>query len=318
MTARSIVVGYDGSPAAESAVRAAAALFPAARTVLATVQREPISPEQVDATARIAIPDEMIAGGIAALGRAAVEEAEATAAQGMRSAADAGLTAESRVVTADGSPWRAIRSLAHETGAEVVICGSRGLSPFSRAALGSTSSGLLHHADLPVLVVPTGAGELSGPVVIGFDGSESARRSVIQAADLLAGREVIVVYVWESTIRHSLSGRALTAVPVDEIKQITSDLDDYFRAASVAIALEGAELARKHGLNARPEAYEAAGSVWRGLLAAARARGAATVVAGSRGRGPTASTLLGSVSTGLVHNADLPVLIVPNAAAGNQ
>jgi len=38
------------------------------------------------------------------------------------------------------------------------------------------------------------------------------------------------------------------------------------------------------------------------------------IVAGCRGRGALASTVLGSVSAGLVHNADRPVLIVRDRA----
>jgi len=55
---------------------------------------------------------------------------------------------------------------------------------------------------------------------------------------------------------------------------------------------------------------EAHPGTWRALAASARSEGAALIVAGRRGRGALASTLLGSVSAGLAQNAELPVLIV--------
>jgi nucleotide-binding universal stress UspA family protein len=39
------------------------------------------------------------------------------------------------------------------------------------------------------------------------------------------------------------------------------------------------------------------------------------VLVGSRGRGAAAATVLGSVASGLVHAAALPVLVVPETSA---
>ena len=50
---------------------------------------------------------------------------------------------------------------------------------------------------------------------------------------------------------------------------------------------------------------------WRTLLGGATRHGAAAILVGSRGRGAAASTVLGSVASGLVHAAALPVLVVP-------
>jgi nucleotide-binding universal stress UspA family protein len=81
------------------------------------------------------------------------------------------------------------------------------------------------------------------------------------------------------------------------------------RGAAVIVA-GGVALAREAGLDAAGEAVESGAGAWRALAAAAGDRGAAVIVAGSRGRGGLASTILGSVSSGLVHNAETPALIV--------
>ena len=270
-----------------------------------------MSLQQAVATARIAIPDDVIAGGIAALDRASAYEAESIATEGARIATGAGLEAAPRTMDAAGSTWRGIRRVAQSSRADVIVCGSRGLSAFSRAVVGSTTYGLLHHADRPVLVVPEGAGDVSGPLVIGYDGSESSRRAIATAGRLLGGRQTMIVRVWESAIRHTLSGRALAGAPNEEIRAIAQDLDAYFEEVAGAIAAEGAALAHDHELQATARTAEAAGSAWRGLLATAHSHGAAAIVVGSRGHGGLTSALLGSVSSGLVHNADLPVVVVP-------
>ena len=52
------------------------------------------------------------------------------------------------------SPGQIICDTAKEHKASLIVIGQRGLSAFSRALLGSTSDYVLHHADIPVLVVP--------------------------------------------------------------------------------------------------------------------------------------------------------------------
>ena len=55
---------------------------------------------------------------------------------------------------------------------------------------------------------------------------------------------------------------------------------------------------------------ESSSTAWRVLTATAETRDATVIVAGSQGHGGVASVLLGSVSAGLVHHAERPVLVV--------
>jgi nucleotide-binding universal stress UspA family protein len=298
----SIVIAYDGSEAAGAAVRAAASLFPGSDAEMLVV-REPAELVELQ-SAPVAIPD----AAFAALDRAAAEGAQEIVLEGVEIARVAGLEASATVITGPKNPWRAIAEAAD--GADVLVCGGRGLNAVQRAALGSTSSALLHHREAPMLVVPGESETPDGPVLLGYDGSEGARDAVTAVARLLPGREVRMAYVWESAIRGSRSGRLFAALPIDDIKELSRDLDDYYAAAALATAEEGAERARGLGLDARAEPIDWTGSTSQGLLEHARATGAAAIVTGSRGHGGVRSALLGSVSSGVVHGADRPVLVI--------
>jgi hypothetical protein len=194
------------------------------------------------------------------LDRAAEEEARAIVADGAAVASAAGLRADTAIVDAAGSTWCAIKRLANERDAAIVVCGSRGLGPFSRAAVGSTSSGLLHHAHRPVLVVPEGGGGLAGPVIVGYDGSDASAAAVALAAERFPSRPKLVVNVWESFVRHPLPGRALASTPIESARSMTGELDACFDAIATEIAVQGAGLAHDGDEPAIPRAVEAEGS----------------------------------------------------------
>ena len=164
----------------------------------------------------------------------------------------------------------------------MIVCGSRGQGGVSRALLGSTSSALLHHSPRPVLVVPPGAGDLSGPTLIGYDGSDGARAAIGTAARLFPERAALVVHTWSSPVLRSLAGEALLAAPVAEIHDITMDVGQVFAELAAEQAEAGAVLAREQHLHARGLAIESASGPWRTLVATARAENASVIVAGSR------------------------------------
>ena len=62
----------------------------------------------------------------------------------------------------------------------------------------------------------------------------------------------------------------------------------------------------------RGETVDSGDGVWRAVVPFAAGLDAAVIVTGARGVGGARSALLGSVSSGLVHNAERPVLIVPS------
>ncbi|KAH9500594.1 hypothetical protein Btru_077040 [Bulinus truncatus] len=51
------------------------------------------------------------------------------------------------------SPWHEIVSYAVRVGAGLIVIGSRGQGKLKRTILGSVSDSVLHHSDIPVLMV---------------------------------------------------------------------------------------------------------------------------------------------------------------------
>jgi nucleotide-binding universal stress UspA family protein len=312
-----LLIAYDGSPSAASAVRVAASLFRDARASIATV---PSGPIVRTGTAIPVLPGTSPAAAqdaIDELRSVAQREAEETAQQAVEHARSLGLAAEPVTASASGPAWATLLDAAHQLGADVLICGTRGRGGFARALLGSTSSSLLHHADIPLLVVPDGGGALDGPVVAAYDGSEEAGRALGAVGRLLTGRATVVVHAWEPVFHRSLAARVLDAGgPIDDLDAIVVDLNVAVADTAAATTEAGVAAARAAGLDAVGDTVEADHGAWRAVAAAAQAHGASVIAVGSRGHGAARSALLGSVSSGLVQNAELPVLVVAERQTG--
>ena len=154
---------------------------------------------------------------------------------------------------------------------------------------------------------------MSDPVLIAYDGSDDAREAVRRAADLFAGRRAVVLSVWESA--HGLAGSATVALPAAVVNEAMTALDDAARAEAEKLAKEGAQHASDAGVDAEPATAQAAANVWSTIVAEAKRRDAVAVVVGSRGRSPVKAAILGSVSSGVTSNSQVPVLVVRGTGA---
>jgi nucleotide-binding universal stress UspA family protein len=287
-----LTIAYDGSEGAAHALAAAARLFPGAAATVVVIPDE--TPP---------VPPAAVARVTAAINR----QARAVAEAGAEAAGAAGLVAEGVVAGPRSRTWEGL--LAAAVGADLLVCGSRGLGGLARAVLGSVSASLLHNTTLPLLVVPDDA-LADGPAVLAFDGSDVAAKAIATVGPLLGG-EAVVVHVWESPYRHSLTGRALSGV--SELTEIVAGLEDSIGRAAGEVTGKGVELARAAGFDARGSTVDSGEGVWRAVAATAAGLDARLIVVGSRGQGEARSALLGSVSSGLVHNAERPVLVVPSS-----
>src|SRR5581483_11708745 len=151
-----------------------------------------------------------------------------------------------------------------------------------------------------------------GPVLIAYDGSDTARRAVREAAALFGSREVLVVTVWEPALAYEsampTAGLELPPVPVDVegAREVEEELHERARGT----AQEGAELARSEGLDAKGLAVADEVHVADAIVSAARNRGAAAIVVGSRGLKGLRARLEGSTSKAVLEHAPCPVLVV--------
>jgi nucleotide-binding universal stress UspA family protein len=148
------------------------------------------------------------------------------------------------------------------------------------------------------------------PVVIAYDGSEPARKSVQETAELFGSRPVLVMTVWEQALAYSAAMPApgLEPVPVD-VGQ-AQEIEKQMHAHADRVAEEGAELARSAGLEAEPLAVAGQTKASEAIVEVARERQAAAIVIGSRGLSGLRGRLEGSTSRAVIKDAPCPVLVV--------
>jgi nucleotide-binding universal stress UspA family protein len=146
-------------------------------------------------------------------------------------------------------------------------------------------------------------------ILIGYDGSDDAGAAIRCAGHLLAPRRAVVAHVWDS-LADLLLHTDIQGI-TGAMQESAREFDQEEAQEATAVAARGAELAEAAGFEVLPVIARGKPKAWPTLLELAREHDAAAVVVGSRGLGCVESALLGSVSSGLLDHAHLPVLIVP-------
>jgi nucleotide-binding universal stress UspA family protein len=153
---------------------------------------------------------------------------------------------------------------------------------------------------------------VGAPVLIGYDGSDGARRAIHEAAELFGARMALVVTAWEPALAYGgvtmPGGMELqpTLLDIGAAQELGQELETHAHRT----AEEGAELARSAGLQAEPLCIAEEVDVAEALVEVARERGAAAIVVGSRGLRGLRARLEGSTSSRVLKHATCPVVVV--------
>jgi nucleotide-binding universal stress UspA family protein len=286
---RTVVVGYDGSPASEAAAAWAAQEAARRHAPLRLVHA-------------LALPLVRSPIGLAVMLqidpiRHAAERLLHATCQRVRTGHPE-LTIDVVVTVADPAPV-----LLHEAmDASLLVIGSRGLGEFRDLTAGSVMAHVATHATCPVVVVPArweADPAIPPEVVVGVDGSENSVAAVDFAFEQAQARgaSLTAVLAWLDPVRTGPGDLLPLVYDLDELEQESATV----LAESIAGHAEQypdvvvkEKLVRGHADDALVEKAQ-----WAQLL-----------VVGSRGRGAFRGLLLGSVSRSLLHHAPCPVAVV--------
>lgn len=276
---RHVLVGYDGSDGAKDAVRLARILGAGEAEVL-LVNVLPY-PGPLPVAYRLLGYDEGPAW------KTFFREAEAELE---------GLSVAHRTYVG-GSAAKVLNDIAEDEDIDLIAVGSPHRGALGRTFLGSVAEGLLHGASVAVVAAPRGYRERVhdgfARVVVGYDGSAEAGIALRDGAAIARREDDELHVVSVNTPPVAAPGPLAAPLP--------SALPD---AAEVVV----------RGVKAVGDDIDVRGRALRGQAVPELAGYCGPddlLMLGSRSYGPLARTLLGSVSSTLIHAAPCPVLVVP-------
>ncbi|MFN8101338.1 MAG: universal stress protein [Mycobacterium sp.] len=180
--------------------------------------------------------------------------------------------------------------------AAMVVVGCRGRGAIGRLALGSTSTGLIHHGHGPIALVRADDAQAPddvAPVLVGIDGSRASVAATALAFDEASRRgvDLIALHAWSdlSYSPYAIADQSYEAQGHEILAERLAGWHDRYPDVTV----------HRQIVTDRPAHWLIDGS-----------QQAQLVVVGSHGRGGYIGMLLGSVSTAVVHAAHCPVIVV--------
>ncbi|MBV8293677.1 MAG: universal stress protein [Mycobacterium sp.] len=281
-----IIVGVDGSPVSDAAVRWAAH-DAAIRGVPLTIVyvEDPAAPTWSQAPVLEESPAEQVA------------EDRSLVVNASKIARDA--IADTTRIHIDGEVLSSaiVPALVDQSkDAELIVVGSTGRGALSRSFLGSVSSGLIRHAHCPVALIrdedPQTPDPANAPVLVGIDGSTSDLATAIAFEEAsLRHADLIALHAWNDIDMDAIPGYDWSPTTTKEDHLLTKALAGWQeRYPDVTVHKR---LVQDRAARALVDASEST----------------QLVVVGSHGSGAFAGMLLGSVSNAVVQAVHKPVIV---------
>ena len=279
-----VMVGVDGSKAAEAAVRWTGRLAAATGAQMLAVHAHHRPHADVP-------PSEHQ--------RLLAERASILAGDWVRSAVEAGASVDTKVIA--GDPRTALLTKAATERTDLLVLGRSGSGGGPGFLhVGSVVEHAAHHTHCPLAVIPS---DVVGPIrriVIGVDGSQTSSAAVAWCAWLAgaAGAEVVAVTVEEPIVEWTPSwdDKNWRRHAERDIETWVAPLTD------AGVAVDRVVSENLHPVD--------------GLLGVASAWGADLLVLGTRGAGGFTGLRFGGVAMKVLHRAPLPLVLVPPPEEG--
>jgi nucleotide-binding universal stress UspA family protein len=189
-----------------------------------------------------------------------------------------------------GAPAAIILEEAATQKPDLIIMFTHGRSATERFLFGSVADEVILHGDVPIMVISPNcldewpAGSSSGHVLLTLDGSEVAEAAIPAALDLARALSADVVL-----LRVEHSGTPSHA----------DDASSYLDSVATRLRSEGATVSSRALTGAPAET----------ILRMAREEGTQAIAMATHGRGGIARAIAGSVTTAVVREATVPVMV---------
>lgn len=298
-----MLVPLDGSPLSEQALAYAAALSRPGSTVTLLHVDVP------DAAVNPAMLEVVVAaqsGEVPVDDERQSTELEAVAARWRSSFK--GSVATSVVF---GDPKTEIVRTAAETGAELIVCATRGHGVIGRWAFGSVADDLARSSTVPVLMVRAHDEEIApgaailARIVFPFDGSDLAGGALPAAIALAKDLDlpVHVVSAYEPGPIGPISTGMDAAYPIAAYAEMQDELETmaHEAAARAETAFKEVGLTVTTAVHVGPPALVIEDALTENDL----------IVMASHGRGGLKRAILGSVAEKLIHDGKAPMMLLP-------